>query len=256
MLKIDLLPALTDNYIYLLHDSVTGETAVVDPTEADPVLKALKQNGWRLDYIFNTHHHGDHVGANLQLKQRTGCKIVGATADKARIPGIDIAVSDGDDVRLGSQVLHVIDTPGHTLGHIVYYCAESQALFCGDTLFSLGCGRLFEGTAAQLYLSLQKLTSLPPETRVYCAHEYTEANDRFALTVDPDNLALHQRISQVAELRHNNQPTLPSSIGLELATNPFLRTDRLDIRVAIGAASSAGNAEVFATIRALKDAFH
>jgi hydroxyacylglutathione hydrolase len=254
MLHILIIPALTDNYIYLLHEPVNGETAVVDPAEAGPVLDALKKNGWRLNYIFNTHHHGDHVGANLRLKQHTDCRIVGSAADRARIPGIDITVGDGDIVKLGNQAFRVIDTPGHTLGHIVYYNADSQALFCGDTLFSLGCGRLFEGSAEQMWHSLQKLKAFPAETRIYCAHEYTAANGRYALSVDADNSQLRQRISEVAELRRQNLPTLPSTIGEELATNPFFREDDANIRRYINMTEQSALA-TFAKLRQLKDQF-
>lgn len=255
MLDILLLPVLTDNYIYLLHEPVSGATAVVDPAIADPVLAILQENGWQLDYIFNTHHHNDHVGGNLQLKQATGCKIVGAAVDQAHIPGIDIPLHDGEQIQLGEQTMRVIGTPGHTLGHICYYCANSQALFCGDTLFSLGCGRLFEGTAEQMWYSLQKLKVLPGTTRVYCAHEYTQANGRFALTLEADNINLQQRLAQVAALRANNQPTLPSTIAVEMATNPFLRENSISIRKAVSAGPDDGTIEVFAKIRKLKDRF-
>lgn len=255
MLTIQLLSALNDNYIYLLHEATSGETAVIDPAEAQPVIDALEQQGWHLDYVFNTHHHGDHVGANLALKQRTQCKIVGAARDQKRIPGIDITVEEGDIVYLGNQGLRVMDTPGHTLGHIVYYCETSRALFCGDTLFSLGCGRLFEGSAMQLWQSLQRFKALPSDTRVYCAHEYTAANGRFALSVERDNPALQQRLSEVSRLRAANQPTLPSTLELELATNPFLREESLEIRAHLGLSPTADSSDVFARLRALKDHF-
>ncbi|MDT4288653.1 hydroxyacylglutathione hydrolase [Methylomonas sp. MO1] len=254
MLSILLVPALNDNYIYLLHEPNSGETAVVDPAVSAPVVDALQQQDWQLDYIFNTHHHGDHVGANLQLKQQTGCKIVGSAADQARIPGIDIMLSDGDVVKLGNQSFQVIDTPGHTVGHIVYYSADSQALFCGDTLFSLGCGRLFEGSAEQMWYSLQKLKALPAETRIYCAHEYTAANGRFALSIDADNPQLQQRITQVVELRRQNLPSIPSTIGLELATNPFFREHDTGIRHKIDMTEQSDLA-VFRQLRLLKDQF-
>lgn len=255
MLTIDYLPVLNDNYIYLLHESSTQKTAVVDPALAEPVIEMLKERGWRLDYIFNTHHHGDHVGGNLQLKQATGCKIIGAAADRARIPGIDIAVNEGDQIQLGSFNFKIINTPGHTLGHIVYYCAESQALFCGDTLFSLGCGRLFEGTTVQMWQSLQKLKALPGDTHIYCTHEYTQANGRFALTLEADNPDLQQRMRDVAELRAANRPTLPSTIALELATNPFLREHSPALRKAVMANEADTAAQVFAKARLLKDRF-
>jgi hydroxyacylglutathione hydrolase len=255
MLDILLLPVLTDNYIYLLHEPVSGATAVVDPAIAEPVLAVLQENGWQLDYIFNTHHHSDHVGGNLQLKQATGCQIVGAVADQTRIPGIDIALNDGECIQLGNQTLQVIATPGHTSGHIVYYCAESRALFCGDTLFSLGCGRLFEGSAEQMWHSLLKLKALPGATRIYCAHEYTQANGRFALSLEADNQDLQQRLADVEVLRANSQPTLPSTIALEMATNPFLREDSVSLREAISARPDDSPIAVFAKIRKLKDQF-
>ncbi len=254
MLTIIQLPALTDNYILVVHDANSGKTAAIDPATTEPVLATLKTHNWSLDYIFNTHHHHDHVGANLQLQQLTGCKVVGAASDQARIPGLDIQLKDGDQFKLGTETLQIISTPGHTSGHIVYYCVDSAALFCGDTLFSLGCGRLFEGTAEQMWQSLQKIKSLPPETRVYCAHEYTQANGRFALTLEADNPALQQRLAEVAELRRQNQPTLPSTLALELATNPFLREHSTSIRKTLGAERDSP-AQVFAKIRLLKDQF-
>ena len=255
MLDVIQLPALTDNYIYLLHDSITGETATVDPAVAEPVISTLQKKNWQLNYIFNTHHHGDHVGANLQLKQLTACKIVAAASDRNRIPGIDITVSEGETFTLGHHRFQVIATPGHTIGHLVYYCADSNALFCGDTLFSLGCGRLFEGSAEQMWQSLQKLKILPGNTRVYCAHEYTQANGRFALTVEADNLDLQQRVKEVAELRRQNLFTIPSTIALELATNPFLRDHSASLRHTIGASNDDNPIQVFAKVRSLKDQF-
>jgi hydroxyacylglutathione hydrolase len=255
MLEIIQLPALTDNYIYLLHEPISGETAVVDPADAGPVFVALQEKGWPLSYVLNTHHHADHVDGNLQLKRQTGCKIVGAKADRQRIPGIDIEVGHGDKIRLGDETLQIIATPGHTLGHIAYYCAESEALFCGDTLFSMGCGRLFEGSAEQMWQSLQLFKALPPSTKVYCAHEYTQANGRFALTLEADNPALQQRIDEVDRLRSQNLSTLPSSIGLELATNPFFRENSASIRQAVAANDAESAAEVFARVRRSKDQF-
>ncbi|MCK9606254.1 MAG: hydroxyacylglutathione hydrolase [Methylomonas sp.] len=255
MLNILLLPVLTDNYIYLVHEPVSGKTAVVDPAVSEPVLMALRYHDWQLDYIFNTHHHPDHIGGNLQLKQATGCKVIGAAIDQSRIPGIDIPLDDGDTFAFGTQTLQIIATPGHTSGHIVYYCAESQALFCGDTLFSMGCGRLFEGSAEQMWQSLQKLKALPGSTRIYCAHEYTQANARFALSLEANNLDLQQRVAEVTTLRAQSQPTLPSTMAQELATNPFLREHSASLRKAVAANDSDSPAKVFAKVRTLKDNF-
>lgn len=254
MLEITLLPALNDNYIYLLHDADSGETAVVDPATPQPVIDALERRQWPLHYIFNTHHHSDHVGANLALKQHYGCSIVGAAEDSARIPGIDRRVREGDTTALGRHRFDIIETPGHTVGHIVFHCPDSRALFCGDTLFSMGCGRLFEGSAEQMWHSLQKLKALPHDTNIYCAHEYTAANARFAASIDPDNIDLKKRSEQVDALRRQNRPTLPVTLAVELATNPFLRERDVNIRRHIGA-ETASAVEAFAMIRRLKDTF-
>lgn len=255
MLEIIQIPALNDNYIYLLHEPVSGETAAVDPAEAEPVLAALQEHGWKLTYILNTHHHADHVGGNLALKRETGCKIVAAKIDSPRIPGIDIEVKHGDTIRLGDQTLEIITTPGHTLGHIVYYCASAEILCCGDTLFAMGCGRLFEGSAEQMWQSLQLLKALPVSTKVYCAHEYTQANARFAASLEADNPELRKRIIEVDHLRSQNLSTLPSTIGLELATNPFFRENSPAIRRTIGMDDDTPAVAAFAAIRRLKDQF-
>lgn len=254
MLEILTLPVLTDNYIYLIHDPVSQETAVIDPALAQPVLATLAEKNWRLTYILNTHHHSDHVGGNSQLKQLTGCKVIGAQADWDRIPGIDQGVVEGDVVSIGKHKANVIDTPGHTRAHIVYHFAEDKLLFCGDTLFVMGCGRLFEGTAEQLWQSLQKLKALPEATNVYCTHEYTQTNGRFALTVEPENHRLQERMLEVNKLRSSNQPTVPTTIADELATNPFFREDSIPLRKSVGMPSGKPS-EVFAKIRRMKDLF-
>ena len=254
MLEIIQLPVLNDNYIYLVLEPVSGKTAAVDPALAQPVLDELTLRGWSLDFIFNTHHHGDHVGGNSELKQRTGCKIIGAKADSQRIPGIDLALADGDHFELGEVRFKILETPGHTRGHIVFYSAEENVLFCGDTLFAMGCGRLFEGTAEQMWRSLQKLRDLPPETKVYCAHEYTLTNGLFALTVEPDNEALKARMIEVQRLRSENKPTVPSTIALERATNPFLRADETSVKDSINM-SNATALDVFTEVRKRKDVF-
>jgi hydroxyacylglutathione hydrolase len=254
MLTILELPVLNDNYIYLLHDPVSGETAAVDPAVAQPVLDVLDQKGWQLTTILNTHHHSDHVGGNLELKQKTGCTVIAALSDQNRIPGFDRGVVDGDVITLGKHSAKVISTPGHTSGHVVYHFADDNTLFCGDTLFVMGCGRLFEGTAEQMWHSLQKLKALPASTQIYCAHEYTLVNGRFALTVEPDNRQLRQRMEVINQLRANHLPTVPSTIKQELATNPFFREDSLKLRETIMMVNNTP-VKVFAEIRRLKDSF-
>lgn len=253
-LEIHMFPCLTDNYGYLLHDAGSGVTAAVDTPDAEEIAAQLDAKGWRLTHILNTHHHGDHAGGNLELKRRTGCTIIGPRADAARIPGIDVGVGEGDVVELGPHRAQVYDTPGHTRGHIVYYFADARAAFVGDTLFAMGCGRLFEGTPIEMWSSLSKILAWPDDTRIYCAHEYTQSNARFALTVEPQNSRLKQRAEQVARLRAAGTPTVPSTLGEERATNPFLRPQSPDLRATIGLTQSP-DVEVFAKTRALKDAF-
>ena len=253
-LTIHMFPCLADNYGYLLHDAESGATAAVDTPDARAIAGELEAKGWRLTHILNTHHHADHAGGNLELKRRTGCTIVGPRADAARIPGIDVSVGEGDVVELGAHRATVYDTPGHTRGHIVYHFAAARAAFVGDTLFALGCGRLFEGTPAQMWGSLQKILRWPDDTRLYCAHEYTQSNARFALTVEPQNRLLQDRAANVAALRAAGTATVPSTLGEERATNPFLRPQSDDLRATIGLAG-AENVDVFAKTRALKDAF-
>lgn len=238
MLDIVEVPVLSDNYVYLIHEP-GGATAVIDPAVAEPVLAAAAARGWTISDIWNTHWHPDHTGANLAIKAATGCRITGPAGEAAKIPGIDRAVAEGDTVTLGSTTARVIDVPGHTAGHNAYWFADDDALFCGDTLFALGCGRLFEGTAPQMHASLAKLMALPDATRVYCAHEYTQSNARFAVTVEPGNAELLARVAAIDAARARGEPTVPSTIGLERATNPFVRAD------------VAG----FAQARAAKDSF-
>ncbi|MDE2230357.1 MAG: hydroxyacylglutathione hydrolase [Alphaproteobacteria bacterium] len=252
-LEIHPIPALRDNYIYLLREPKSGAVGAVDPSLAAPVLAALHQRGWTLTHVINTHHHPDHTGGNLELKAATKAIVVGPLADRARIPGIDVAVGDGDTFKFGDEAATVYDVPGHTRGHIAYWFKDAQALFCGDTLFLMGCGRLFEGTPQQMWNSLGKLKKLPPETRVYCGHEYTQANARFALTVEPQNAALIARAKRVDALRAEGKSTVPGTMADELATNPFLRVDRPDLQQAMGAPGDP--VATFAAIRKAKDNF-
>jgi len=251
-IEIEILPILKDNYAYLLTDRVSGTRAVVDPGEADPVLERLRRDGGRLDLVLITHHHGDHTGGNLALKHATGCRIVGPAAEAARIPGLDQGLEEGDTVELGACVARVIETPGHTAGHICFDLAAESALFSADTLFVMGCGRLIERDAATMWASLGKLMALPDATRVYCGHEYTVANARFALSVDPDNRALRERAAEIEQLRAAGTPTVPSTIAKEKATNPFLRAADPAIRRHLGMVE-ATDAAVFAELRARKD---
>lgn len=253
-LEIVQVPVLADNYVYLIHDSLSGLTAVVDPAVAKAPLKAAGMRGWAITHILNTHHHPDHVGGNLEIKAATGCTIVGPAYDKDRIPGIDIEVSEEEPYRFGETEAEIFFIPGHTRGHIAYWFKDDNALFVGDTLFALGCGRLFEGTAEQMWHSLSKFRAVPDDTLVYCAHEYTQANAKFALTVETDNAALKARAREIDAMRAADRPTVPSTMGVERETNPFLRADLDSMRRAVGM-EGAAPAEVFGEIRSRKDNF-
>ena len=253
-LDIRIVPVLSDNYVYLIHDPETKACAAIDPAVAEPVLKALDEQGWRLTHILCTHHHMDHIGGNLEVKQATGCTIVGARSDAGRIPGIDVEVGEDETFTFGNQTARIFEVPGHTSGHIAYWFEESDALFCGDTLFSLGCGRLFEGTPEQMWTSLRKLRGLPDTTRVYCGHEYTNSNADFALSIDPDNGALKKRADEVLALCEAGKPSIPSVLAEEKAINPFLRADDPAMQEAVGLAGR-DPVSVFAEIRRRKDRF-
>ena len=233
------IPVLNDNYIWLVRESESSEVMVVDPAVAAPVLAKAKELGWKITQIWNTHWHPDHTGGNAEIKAATGCTITGPEAEFARIPTLDIQVKGGDAVMLGAATATVIDVPAHTAGHIAFHFADDQIAFVGDTLFAMGCGRLFEGTPEQMYSNMRKLEALGDDTVIYCAHEYTLSNGRFALTVEPDNMALVQRMAEVVDMRGRSEPTVPTTIKLERATNPFMR---------------ARSVEELATRRTAKDA--
>ena len=232
------VPAFSDNYLWLVHDEESGATAVVDPGDAAPVLAEARCRGWTIDEVWNTHWHGDHTGGNLAIKSATGARISGPRSEN--IPGRDVALGEGREVRLGKHVGRIIEVPGHTLGHVALLFDKERVAFVGDTLFAMGCGRLFEGSPEQMYHSLQRLAELPADTKLYCAHEYTLANARFAAHVEPGNQAIKDRLASVARLRDAGRATVPTTVAEERETNPFVRST---------------NVEEFARRRAEKDSF-
>jgi hydroxyacylglutathione hydrolase len=238
-LEIVRIPVLSDNYVWLVHEPVSGETMVVDPAVAPPVLAEANSRDWKITQIWNTHWHPDHTGGNAEIKEATGCIITGPAAEFARIPTLDVQVKEGAIVKLGEVEAHVIDVPAHTAGHIAYHFADEKAAFVGDTLFAMGCGRLFEGTAEQMYSNMRKLEALGDDTAIYCAHEYTLSNGRFALTVEPENSALVERVADVSAMRERGEATVPTSIALERATNPFMRATSIEELAARRAAKDA-----------------
>lgn len=239
-LRIVRVPAFTDNYIWLVHDPVSGETIVVDPGDAAPVQAALAEHGWQLSVIWNTHWHPDHTGGNAALKAATGCTVIAPAAEAAKIPTADRLVAEGDMVAIGGHVATVLEVPAHTAGHIAYHFAGDALAFVGDTLFAMGCGRLFEGTAAQMFTAMQRFAAMPDDTIVYCAHEYTLSNGRYALVAEPGNAAIRDRMAEVERLRVAGKATVPTTIAAERATNPFLR---------------AADARMLAERRGAKDSF-
>jgi hydroxyacylglutathione hydrolase len=222
-LEIVRIPVLSDNYVWLVHEPVSNATAVIDPAVAEPVLVEAEKRGWTITDIWNTHWHPDHTGGNEVIRNLTGCTITGPQAEAARIPTLEVFVKEGDTVTLGQATARVIDVPAHTAGHIAYHFAGDDAAFVGDTLFAMGCGRLFEGTAEQMFTAMRKLEALGDATTIYCAHEYTQSNGRYALVAEPDNLAIRERMATVDAARAAGEPTVPTTIALERATNPFMR---------------------------------
>jgi hydroxyacylglutathione hydrolase len=237
-MEIVAVPAFADNYIWLVHDEASGETAVVDPGDPAPPLAEAERRGWRITQVWNTHHHWDHTGGNLAIKEATGCSISAPAAED--IKGRDVALSEGSDLRIGNHAGRAMEIPGHTLGHLALVFEDDRVAFVGDTLFAMGCGRLFEGTPEQMHHSLQRIAALPKETALYCGHEYTLANARFAIHAEPDNAAIRGRLEEVEKLRKAGQITLPTSVAQERETNPFVRADGW---------------EEFARLRADKDRF-
>ena len=252
-LKIVSVPCLNDNFAYLVQDTVSGNVALIDAPEAEPVQAALHAMGWTLTHIFITHHHDDHIDGVEALRALGNVEVIGSSADASRLPVLTQSVAPGDSFRWGEIEVRVIDTPGHTVGHIVYHMPEPGVLFSGDTLFAMGCGRLFEGTASQMWGGLSALADLPDETVVFFGHEYTATNADFALTVDPDNEALHRRVHDVIDVLESGGRTTPTTIGLEKATNPFLRASSPDVARHIGL-PRADPEIVFAEVRRRKDA--
>ena len=222
------VPVLNDNYVWLMHDKVAGETVVIDPAVAEPVLAAAAERGWKITQIWNTHWHPDHIGGNAEIKAATGCTVTGPAAEATKIDTLDVTVKEGDMAMIGGLRAEVWDVPAHTAGHIAYYLPSAGIVFVGDTLFAMGCGRLFEGTAAQMFANMQRLARLDGETKVYCAHEYALSNAKFALHVDPDNRELIHRTANVEAMRARGEPTVPTTIALERATNPFMRAKDVD----------------------------
>lgn len=251
-LEVHQFPCLSDNYGFLLHDPASGETACIDTPDADAYLREAEAQSWRISQIWNTHWHPDHAGGNAAIKAATGCRITAPEADAAKIAGVDRTVKHGDTVALGAATAVVIDVGGHTIGHVAYHLPAPGIAFVGDSLFALGCGRMFEGTPPQFWASLSRLRTLPSETALYCAHEYTQSNARFALHADPDNVELQLYAREVDEKRTRGEATVPMQLGREIRTNPFLRADDEAIRNRWGGANAI---ETFARLRSAKDSF-
>jgi hydroxyacylglutathione hydrolase len=251
-LEVHQFPCLSDNYGFLLHDPASGETTCIDTPDADAYLREAGMKGWQISQIWNTHWHPDHAGGNAAIQAATGCTVVAPAAEAGRIAGTDRTVQHGDVVALGDWQAEVIDVGGHTNGHVAYHLPAAGLAFVGDSLFALGCGRMFEGTPPQFWASLSRLKALPPETLIHCAHEYTESNARFALHADPDNAALRDYAEGVARLRAEGRPTVPTTLARELAANPFLRADEPDMQARWGGGDAVAT---FAALRSAKDSF-
>ena len=253
-MQVTPIPCLTDNYAYIINDNNFKIVGVVDPSEASPVIDFLQQQNLRLDYILNTHHHFDHIGGNIELKKKYNAKIVGFNGDKHRIPDIDITLNDKEEWVFGNSQVKILHIPGHTLGHICFFFKKEKIAFTGDTLFSLGCGKIFEGDHEQLLRSLNKIKKLPGDTKIYCGHEYTYKNAEFCMKYDEDNISLKKRFEKIKKLRSNNLPTIPAILDDELRTNIFLRCDQDDLKIKLNMENQE-DYRVFRKIRDLKDSF-
>lgn len=253
-LTLATIPCLADNYAFLLHDEASGATALFDAPESWPIRKALDERGWKLSHLFITHHHPDHIDGVPDLVEAFGPQVIGNADDKHPLPKLDVALHDGDRYDFAGHEVQVLDVSGHTLGHVAYFIPDAGAAFTGDSLMALGCGRVFEGTKPQMWESLSRFLALPGDTLICSGHEYTAANARFAVTIEPDNPALRARQQVIAEMRAAGEPTVPSHLAEELATNPFIRANRPEVKAALGM-EDASDAEVFAEIRTRKDNF-
>ena len=253
-MKINIIPCLSDNYAYIINDEKTNTVGVVDPSESLPIINFLKKENLEPNYILNTHHHYDHIGGNIELKKMYNVKIVGFINDRHRIPGIDIMLKDNEKWVFGNSRVNVMHIPGHTLGHICFYFEKEKIIFTGDTLFSLGCGRIFEGTHKQMLKSLEKIKNLPKETKIYCGHEYTYKNAEFCMKYDKDNISLQKKFQKVKKLRSQNLPTIPTNIEEELKSNIFLRCDQNDLKIKLNMKNEE-DFKVFKKVRDLKDIF-
>ena len=254
MLDVEIIPCLKDNYSYVIYDQESNLTGVIDPSEFNPIDKFISSKYQKLDYIFNTHHHHDHVGGNIDLKKKYNAKILGSEIDKSRIPGIDVTLGKNENIKLGKTNFEIIFVPGHTKGHIAFYSLENKLIFTGDALFSLGCGRIFEGSAKQMYQSLNKIKNLPGDTRIFCGHEYTKSNLKFCMRFDKKNKDLSKKIKWVNERLNKNIPTVPVSLSRELKTNIFLRCDNVIIKNELKMTNSPDDL-IFEKLRNLKDQF-
>ncbi len=252
-MKIEIISCLSDNYSYLIHDEKSNTIAIIDPSEFETCDKIIKKYN-KLDFILNTHHHADHVNGNLELKKKYNSKILGFSQDKKRIPGIDILLEENQKKKIGNLEFEVIFIPGHTKGHIAFFFSKEKIAFTGDTLFSLGCGRVFEGTHEEMFYSLNKIKNLPPDTKIYCGHEYTKSNLNFCLAYDPQNTFLKEKAIDIQKKLNSNLPTIPTILGQEIKTNIFLRCNDPEIKLALGLKDSS-EVEVFSKLRDLKDSF-